>query len=96
MPIVALILILVAAAMPAASQTMCAARAELLGDLQGKFAEAPVAIGLTNAGGLVEVLTSPGGDTWTLIVTDAQGTSCLVAAGESWERLDPPAPGERT
>ncbi len=67
---------------------LCAARVKVLGHLAKKYGEAPVAIGVTNKGGLVEVLTSVGGDTWTLIVTTPQGISCLVAAGEGWRTKD--------
>ncbi len=69
----------------ASAQMMCAARADLLVNLKGKFSEAPVAIGLINTAGVVEVLASPEGDTWTIIVTDPQGTSCLMAAGAYWQ-----------
>ncbi len=69
----------------ASAQAMCAARSDLLTNLKGQFSEAPVAIGLTNTGGVVEVLASPEGDTWTIIVTDPQGTSCLMAAGAYWQ-----------
>ena len=49
-----------------------------------KYGEVPVAIGVTNKGGLVEVLTTGDGNTWTIIVSMPNGTSCLVAAGEGW------------
>lgn len=74
---------------PAQAQMMppiaCGARTDVMTGLQGKFSETPVAIGLSNTGGVVEVLTSPDGGTWTIIVTDPQGVTCLMAAGEYWE-----------
>ena len=36
----------------------------------------------------MEVLTSPDGGTWTIIVTTPQGFACLVAAGEGWHPLE--------
>jgi len=74
-------------ALPASvqAQMLCIARADMVTRLQGKYAEAPVAIGLSNSGGVIEVLVSPDGGTWTIIVTDPQGVSCLMAAGEYWE-----------
>ena len=39
-------------------------------------------------GGVVEILTSPDGNTWTIIVTTPQGMSCLVAAGEGWRAVE--------
>jgi hypothetical protein len=71
----------------AQAQMVCSKRADLLSNLKSQFAEAPVAIGLANTGGVVEVLASPGGATWTIIVTDPEGVSCLMAAGAYWESI---------
>ncbi len=68
----------------ALAQTACSPRDNVVGHLAKKYGEAPVAIGVTNKGGLVEVLTTGDGDTWTIIVSMPNGTSCLVAAGEGW------------
>ena len=68
----------------AAAQTACRPHDNVVGHLAKKYGEAPVAIGVTNKGSLVEVLTTGDGNTWTIIVTLPNGTSCLVAAGEGW------------
>jgi len=47
-----------------------------------------VALGVTNNGGLVEVLSTNEGTTWSIIVTAPDGKSCLVAAGEGWRALE--------
>ena len=65
----------------------CDLRAKVIGHLAQKYKEAPVAIGVTSSGGLVEVLTSGDGGTWTIILSNPNGTSCLVAAGEGWRAL---------
>ena len=39
-------------------------------------------MGVTSTGGLVEVLSTDDGDTWTIIVTDPRGQSCLLTHGE--------------
>ena len=70
---------------PAGAQSLCGQRADMLNGLGGIYTETPSAMGLSN-GGVVEVLTSPEGETWTIIVTLPNGTSCLIAAGENWER----------
>ena len=67
----------------------CDQRAKVLGHLAQKYKEAPVAIGVTNSGKVVEVLTTSDGDTWTIIISTPDGTSCLVAAGENWRLLTP-------
>ena len=80
-------LIAILVSMPAAAQTICGKRGELLGKLNGTYTETPSAMGLSNNGGVVEILTSPKGDTWTIIITMPNGMSCLVAAGENWEEM---------
>ena len=74
----------VAALIPtaAASAEVCDQRDKVLGQLAQKYQEIPVAIGVTSTGGLVEVLATGDGSTWTIIVTTTDGVSCLVAAGE--------------
>ena len=67
---------------PAASAEVCDQHAKVLGQLARKYQEEPVAIGVTDTGGLVEVLATSDGSTWTIIVTTTDGMSCLVAAGE--------------
>ena len=68
----------------ATAQPKCDARDSVVKHLASKYKENPVAIGVTNSGGLVEVLSTKNGTTWTIIVTTPQGMSCLVAAGEGW------------
>ena len=80
-----------AVSLSAAAQTpQCNTRASVLALLAGKYGEAPVAVGIANGGGLVEVLASPDGESWTIIVTSPQGVSCLVAAGHGWRPMDKP------
>ena len=62
----------------------CNDRDHVLKLLKSQYSEAPVAIGVANNGGLVEVLTTGDGDTWSIIITTPKGMSCLVAAGEGW------------
>ncbi len=69
------------------AMSLCTDRSEVLGHLATKYSEAPVAMGLANNGGVIEVLTSGSGTSWTIIITMPNGVSCMLAAGESWERL---------
>ena len=94
----AAIVLIAMSAIPAAAATAsppCAPRPELLKQLSKRFNEQPVALGLTNSGSLIEVLTSDDGSTWTIMITQPNGPSCLVAAGASWEELKHAAKGER-
>jgi len=86
-----LLLVLFAAtvffATPAEAQQspICGKRTELIGKLKNQYSERPVANGLATNGGILEVLASPAGNSWTIVVTMPNGTSCLIAAGENWE-----------
>jgi hypothetical protein len=71
----------------AVAQPQCDQRDSVLQVLQQKYKEAPIALGVTHNGGLVEVLTTGNGNTWSIIVTTPQGMSCLVAAGEGWKAM---------
>ena len=71
----------------ASAEEACDERADVLGHLARKYQEAPVAMGVTSTGGLVEVLATGDGSTWTIIVTTPQGVSCLVAEGEGLQFL---------
>jgi hypothetical protein len=78
---------------PAAAQEICGTRADLLKELTQRYSEAPVAIGLANSGALVEILTNDNGSTWSIMVSQPNGTSCLVAAGKEWQALKPDVAG---
>ena len=65
--------------------TTCESRDAVLKFLNTKYSEAPVAMGVAKNGGLVEVLTSGAGSTFTIIITRPNGTTCMVAAGQGWE-----------
>jgi len=66
---------------------ICAPRAHLLDQPSSRVRKVPVAFGLSNSGSLIEVLTSDNGSTWTIMVSQPSGSSCLVAAGEGWDEL---------
>ncbi len=67
---------------------ICRARDGLLTQLESKYGEVPVAIGVAD-GALIELLTDKDGMTWTIILTSPQGLSCLIASGEGWRPLAP-------
>ena len=77
----------------AAGNMACSQRDDVLAQLGNKYKEAPSAVGLANNGGLIEVLTSDDGATWTIIVSMPNGTSCLLAAGENWQPVERIAQG---
>jgi hypothetical protein len=66
---------------------VCGKREDVLAPLFQKFREAPVGVGLAANGGLIELLAADTGSTWTLIITMASGTTCLLATGQDWQPL---------
>lgn len=67
----------------------CAPRQAVIDRLSDGYGESQTGSGVTRNGYLVELYQSPSGS-WTLIATRPDGMSCLIAAGQGWERNDPP------
>lgn len=81
-----------AATAPPALAMNCAARDTVVGRLQSMYSETLTAGGLQSsrtATAMVEVWTSPESGTFTVIVTNPQGVSCVVAAGTDWFQSEP-------
>ena len=80
-----------------AQQPLCTERSEVVNQLSSQYSEAPVAMGIANNGGVVEILSSQSGTSWTIILTMPNGVTYMIAAGENWEllphlsKVDPPA-----
>ena len=70
-------------------QISCGSHEEISGKLADRFSEAAVGIGLTSTGEVIEIFASSDGETWTIVMTRPDGTSCLMAAGSTWEAIDP-------
>lgn len=56
--------------------------------LSENFDEHPASIGLGTDGNVIEVFRSDTGS-WTLLVTKPGGVSCVIGAGEAWQRIGP-------
>jgi hypothetical protein len=41
-------------------------------------------LGVVNFKAVMEILMSPQG-TWTMVITDTSGISCITASGEEWQ-----------
>ncbi len=72
---------------PAADGPCTQDRKAVIRQLGTQYREKPVAMGLANNGGVIELLHSKDRTTWTLIITMPDGVTCPVAAGESWENI---------
>lgn len=77
-----------AASQVGAQQTNnCAARHVVVERLSIGYGETRQSIGLGAHGAVVEVFASPETGTWTITVTTPDGTTCLIASGQSFETL---------
>ncbi len=74
---------------------MCGERRAIVANLEKTYSEAPVSIGLASNGSVIEVLASPSGS-FTIILTQPDGFSCVMAAGENWKNLPKRLAGAHT
>ena len=72
------------AAATAASAQSCGDRKEVVARLGSVHAEHLVAAGLQDERHVVEIWASEGGATWTILLTRADGVTCIVGAGNAW------------
>lgn len=68
----------------ATAQSASLPRADVVEQLDGRYSEKQAAVGVTDSGGVIEVFTTGDGSTWTLVLTKPDGTSRVIAAGETW------------
>ena len=80
---------------PAAAQTVCADRDDVVQRLWDRWQEAQIAFGLANDGRIIEVFVSSTSQSWTIIISDANGRSCVAGSGKNWSVLaTPTVPGK--
>ena len=70
------------------AQMVCGERVAIVGALKAGHQEQKTAAGLAGNGGLVELFTGDAGS-WTLLLTLPGGPTCLLGAGQDWERWKP-------
>ncbi len=71
----------------AVAESYCAKHDKLAEVLKTKFGEQQQGMGLAGKSAMVELYVSQKG-TFTLVTTDTNGLSCIVGAGDSWEKLE--------
>jgi hypothetical protein len=71
------------------AENVCGKRDDIVARLESGYQEFNSAMGMSTNGGLVELYTSDKG-TWTLMLSQPNGVSCLIAAGENWESFNTP------
>lgn len=76
---------------PSAQARTCLAHEALTRHLAERYGE--VLAGMGEAGGnLIELYRSDKTASWTILVTQPNGTSCMVAAGRGWQDVAPKPP----
>ncbi|AZO11045.1 MULTISPECIES: hypothetical protein [unclassified Mesorhizobium] len=80
-------------AFPASAQVICDAHDVLVTGLAATFEEKRLGYGVAGDVAIFEVFASASG-TWTIVVTDVNGQSCILAAGEGWEETPATAVGQ--
>lgn len=90
-PIFTILVGLLLMAAPAFAQQNCAPRDHVILRLTTLYGEVRRGVGLGGGESIVEIYASEATGTWTIVVTNTQGISCLVAAGQSWETVAPVA-----
>jgi len=76
------------------AQSICGPRAELILRLWDKWQEAQIAHGLVNDNQLMEVFANKSGS-WTILITDPSGVSCVAGTGKNWTVTKPITPKEK-
>ncbi|SFO45707.1 hypothetical protein SAMN03159463_01975 [Mesorhizobium sp. NFR06] len=71
-------------ASPALAQFICGGHDYLVARLAESFEEKRLGYGVAGEAAIFEVFVSAGG-TWTILMTDVKGRSCILAAGDGWE-----------
>jgi len=69
-----------------AQQVACGPREKIVERLAGQFSEQLAGAGLQSERQYVEIWAAPEGGTFTVLVTRADGLSCIVAAGRHWHQ----------
>jgi hypothetical protein len=73
----------------AQSSKNCDSRSKVVKHLKEKWQEIPVSSGITTNGFFVEILSSPGSETWTMVITNpVTKRTCVIGSGEGWKNLE--------
>jgi hypothetical protein len=70
--------------LPGLAAGVCRDRSELLASLERIHGEVPRFAALLSDGRVFEFIVAPDGQSWTLLVTDTDGTTCAVAVGTAF------------
>lgn len=86
------LVLVLATASTAGAPPRCGPRDAVVQRLADRYGEAPQSVGLAANNQIIEVFASDGG-TWSVLLTRADGTTCLMASGTNFETLMRLPPG---
>ena len=66
----------------------CLDRTVMIDVLTKNHGEVQTGLGLQKDNAVFEVYTSPESGSWTLLMTQTTGVTCIIAAGTNWLELD--------
>ena len=92
--IIAFFLVMFAISNAVSQNLACVPRPDIIKRLGYKYKETTIGLGIANNGGVLELLTTKTGNTWTILITMPNGISCMVASGEDWQNLPPKDEGK--
>lgn len=84
-------LVLCFIASTAVAQNICAPRDDLIKRLWDRWQEAQIIVAMINDGRLLEIFVSEKGS-WTAVISDPNGRSCVASAGQEWTITKPVIP----
>jgi len=73
----------------AGHEMMALDRNEIMKSLERDYQERVVSRGFVSDGSMLEVVASPNGETFTIVITNPMGGSQLVIAGTLWSSFEP-------
>ena len=73
---------------PVGAQTVCGNHQFFVDRLAERYSELVTARGVNSDQLLFELFTAEGGS-WSFIVTNPSGRSCILGSGEGWEAVEP-------
>jgi hypothetical protein len=76
-----------------AQEATCAPRDDLIAQLHARYYETRRAVALAANNSVLEVFAAESGS-WTILVTQASGLSCLIASGEAFESVQDSLPAK--
>lgn len=73
----------------ASAEARCGSHANIVALISGPaYGERRAGIGLDSRSQIVELFANPQTGTFTLVITNTHGWSCIVRSGNSWEQID--------